>query len=91
MDTILYVLEVIAFAIVVGWTVQVESTGSPSRGLLGMQEEDVAVPAPLPSEQGWRRVPKRVAVERATIQKPKPPRARPTPGWRRPMRHDRQD
>jgi len=89
MESILFLLEVIAFLIVVGWMCLVEITGSPTRGLLGMREEDTAVPAPLPTETGWRRVPRRVAVERATIQKPKPPRTGPAPSWRRPMRYER--
>lgn len=90
MDSVLFVLEVIAFLVVVGWVCVVESTGSPTRGVLGMREEDVAVPAPLPEETGWRRVPKRVAAGRATVQKPNPPKpAKSTPSWRRPMGYDR--
>lgn len=91
MESILFVLEVIAFVVVVGWASLVEATGDPARGLLGMREEDLAVPAPMPAETGWRRVPRRVAVERVTVEKPKLPRAvGPTPAWRRKMRSDNQ-
>jgi hypothetical protein len=91
MESILFVLEVIAFVVVVGWTSLVEATGDPTRGVLGMREEDVAVPAPAPAETGWRSVPRRVTVERVTVQKSKLPRAvGPTPAWRRKMRSDHQ-
>ena len=89
MESILFLLEVIAFLIVVGWAALVEATGDPGRGILGMREEDVAVPAPLVPETGWRRVPRRVGTQRAPVEKSKLPRAvGPTPAWRRKMRSD---
>lgn len=94
MSSILFLAEVMAFLTLIASAFLMEASGSATRSLLGMREDDAGgVPAPLRPEAGWRRVPKRVAVVRVAVQKPKskPRLVGPTPAWRRRMRSDRED
>lgn len=91
MESILYLAEVIAFLVVIGWACLVEHTGDTARGVLGMQEEGVpAGPSPA-AQANWKRVPTRAPAQpKAAPEKPLPMRnVGPTPAWRRTMRSDR--
>jgi hypothetical protein len=91
MESILFLAEVAAFLIVVGWAAWVEHTGSAARGLLGMHEEGVPAGPPQPRQASWRRVPTRAPIEeQAAVEQPMPMRrVGPEPAWRRTLRHDR--
>lgn len=92
MEGILFLAEVAAFLMVVGWAAFAEHTGSPARGLLGMREEGVPATPARPAEASWKRIPTRAPAEEriTTVEKPQPMRhVGPTPAWRRTLRRDR--
>ncbi|MDB5446810.1 MAG: hypothetical protein JWQ97_2127 [Phenylobacterium sp.] len=89
MSGILFLLDVIAFLVVVSWAYANDGASqSGAKGLLGMKMRCLAQkPSRARAAPRWRRA----NVYGAAQARPEAPQApvAPTPGWRRTLRYDR--